>query len=336
MGSRVKETKSETATAKVTVMPNWKKNRPMTPFMKATGTNTAMMERLVASTARPISEVPFRAAVMWSWPCSRCRTMFSRTTMASSMRRPMASDSAMSVITLSVMPRKYMAMNEEMTEMGRVRPVMTVERQELRKQKTISTVSSPPSRSVLVTSWTESRIMMDPSRTIWISTEGGSSVRSLAISLLTASTTPTVLDLDCLKTSRTTAGTPSMSASVRCSSTPSRTSATWPRVTGTPARWLTTMEPKPETSRGFPAMRTGQLRTAPVDPAQRRVDVLAGRARPPPRRPPARAPPAREGSRSTDTSRLDCRPPASPCPRRAGSRAGASPAGPPGWSARAG
>jgi hypothetical protein len=78
----------------------------MTPFMKATGTNTAMMERLVASTASPISEVPFRAAVMWSCPCSRCRTMFSRTTMASSMRRPMASESAMSVITLSVMPRK--------------------------------------------------------------------------------------------------------------------------------------------------------------------------------------------------------------------------------------
>jgi len=104
----------------------------------------------------------------------------------------------MSVITLSVIPRKYMAMNEAMTEMGRVRPVMTVERQELRKQKTISTVRRAPMTSVLVTSWTESLIITDPSRTSWISTEGGSSLRSSSISLLTASTTPTVLAFDCL------------------------------------------------------------------------------------------------------------------------------------------
>ena len=63
-----------------------------------------------------------------------CRTMFSRTTMASSMSRPMDSESAISVIVFSVIPRKYMMMKEEMTEIGRVRPVMTVERQEFRKQ----------------------------------------------------------------------------------------------------------------------------------------------------------------------------------------------------------
>ena len=43
-------------------------------------------------------------------------------------------------------------MNDEMTEMGSVRPVMTVERHEFRKQKTMTIVRNPPSSSVLRTS----------------------------------------------------------------------------------------------------------------------------------------------------------------------------------------
>ena len=66
-----------------------------------------------------------------------------------------------------------MTMNDEMTEMGSVRPVMTVERQEFRKQNTIRTVSRPPSTSVFSTSATDSRMKFDVSRTIWISVPGG-------------------------------------------------------------------------------------------------------------------------------------------------------------------
>ena len=40
----------------------WKKKRPTIPFMNATGTKTAMIDIEVASTARPISSVPLRAA----------------------------------------------------------------------------------------------------------------------------------------------------------------------------------------------------------------------------------------------------------------------------------
>ena len=43
-------------------MPNGKKNLPTMPFMKATGTNTAQIAKVVAITARPISSVPSRAA----------------------------------------------------------------------------------------------------------------------------------------------------------------------------------------------------------------------------------------------------------------------------------
>src|SRR3972149_4370772 len=44
IGSSVKETKRETSTAKVTVIPNWKKKRPTIPFMNATGPKTATMD----------------------------------------------------------------------------------------------------------------------------------------------------------------------------------------------------------------------------------------------------------------------------------------------------
>ncbi len=104
IGSSVKDANSDTATAKATVMPNGKNMRPTMPPMNATGTNTARIESEVESTAKPISSVPLRAAVKWSSPRSRCRTMFSRTTMASSIRMPMARDSAIRVIMFSVKP----------------------------------------------------------------------------------------------------------------------------------------------------------------------------------------------------------------------------------------
>ncbi len=104
IGSSVKLTNSDTSTATATVTPNWKKKRPMIPLMNAMGTNTATIANVVAITARPISSVPPARAVTWSLPMPRWRTMFSRTTMASSMRSPMHSDSAISVRKLSVKP----------------------------------------------------------------------------------------------------------------------------------------------------------------------------------------------------------------------------------------
>ena len=130
---------------------------PATPYMNATGTNTATIEKVVAATASPISSVPLNEAVVWSSPSSMCRTMFSRTTMASSMRMPMASERPSSDIVLSVKPNAQTLMNAASTETGSARPVMTVERQELRKKKTTSTVRSAPSTSVVCTSFTERR-----------------------------------------------------------------------------------------------------------------------------------------------------------------------------------
>ena len=101
IGSNVKEMKSEMSTATEMVMPNCWRNWPTMPGMKATGMNTATRANVVASTARPTSLVPLAAALTGSSPCSRRWVMASRTTTASSMSRPMASDSASSVIWLS-------------------------------------------------------------------------------------------------------------------------------------------------------------------------------------------------------------------------------------------
>jgi len=54
--------------------------------------------------------------------------------MASSMRRPIASESASSVMVLMVKSITHMMKNAEMMEMGSASPVMTVDRHELRKR----------------------------------------------------------------------------------------------------------------------------------------------------------------------------------------------------------
>ena len=133
MGSSVNEMKRLTSTEATTVKPKGRNHSPDTPGMKATGTNTATIEKVVAATARPISDVPCSAAVRRSTPRSRWRTMFSRTTMASSIKTPMASDRPSRLMKLSVKPHNHTAMNAAITEVGSESAVISVERQELRK-----------------------------------------------------------------------------------------------------------------------------------------------------------------------------------------------------------
>ena len=65
--------------------------------------------------------------------------MFSRTTMASSINRPTASERAIRLIMLMVTLAISMKKNVAMIAIGSVRPVMMVERQELRNKNTIKT-----------------------------------------------------------------------------------------------------------------------------------------------------------------------------------------------------
>ncbi len=63
----------------------------------------------------------------------------------------MARERPRSDIVSSLKPNAHTAMNDASTLTGRARPVMTVERQELRKRKTTSTVRSAPSNSASCT-----------------------------------------------------------------------------------------------------------------------------------------------------------------------------------------
>ena len=60
--------------------------------------------------------------------------MFSRTTIASSISMPIARERPIRVSTLRVKPKARMAMKPATTEIGRVMPVITVERHELRNR----------------------------------------------------------------------------------------------------------------------------------------------------------------------------------------------------------
>ena len=144
MGSSVKEISKLTITEATTVKPKGRNHSPDTPGMKATGMNTATMENVVPATAMPISAVPLSAAVRRSEPRSMCRTMFSRTTIASSMSTPMAKDKPSKLMKLSVKPHSHTAMKAVITEVGSDRAVMSVERQEFKNTYTTKIVRPAP------------------------------------------------------------------------------------------------------------------------------------------------------------------------------------------------
>jgi hypothetical protein len=71
MGARVRASSRDRTTATESVTPNWKKNFPMIPFMKTTGTKMAKMATVAARAAKVISRAPTMAALMRESPLSR-------------------------------------------------------------------------------------------------------------------------------------------------------------------------------------------------------------------------------------------------------------------------
>ena len=90
----VSEIASDTRMAIESVTVNSWNNRPRMPPISKIGMNTAIKERLIESTVNPTSRAPRKAASMRGIPSSRCREMFSITTIASSTTKPVAMVSA--------------------------------------------------------------------------------------------------------------------------------------------------------------------------------------------------------------------------------------------------
>ena len=91
MGDIVRATKPEMMSADATVTANSRKSWPVISIIKARGTKTATAEIVAEITAKAISSIPRRAASMGSTPASTQRVTFSKTTMASSTTKPIAS-----------------------------------------------------------------------------------------------------------------------------------------------------------------------------------------------------------------------------------------------------
>ena len=195
MGSRVKEINKLTKTEIATVKANGLNHSPETPCMNATGINTAIIEKVVEATAKPISRVPSDAAVRRSLPISICRTMFSRTTMASSINTPMASDKPSKVIKLRVKPHSQTAIKAAITEVGKLSAVINVERHEFKKTNTTNTVKIAPNNSESITLFKLFCAFLPPSQVISTCVPWGSVALISATTERTLSATVIVLAL---------------------------------------------------------------------------------------------------------------------------------------------
>jgi len=147
MGMTDTDTNSDRLTAQVTAMAMSLKSCPASSWMKTTGRNTATVVRVEASTAPQTSLVPSYAARTGPLPsCFRCRSMFSRTTMALSTSMPTAKEMPARETTFRLRPKSFMKMKVPMMEMGMDTATMTVDEKLRRKSSSTMTASAPPMR----------------------------------------------------------------------------------------------------------------------------------------------------------------------------------------------
>ncbi len=90
-GVSVSETMPLAKIETMMVMENSRKMRPTRPLIKTSGRNTAAREMVMARIVKLISLADCKAASRAPRPPSMRRTVFSRKTMASSTKNPMAS-----------------------------------------------------------------------------------------------------------------------------------------------------------------------------------------------------------------------------------------------------
>src|SRR3972149_1621801 len=121
---------------------------PVVPGKSATGTNTAIRTREVATTAPVTSRIAAEAARMASRsPSLTWRAMFSITTIASSTTRPVASTMPKRVSVLIEKPSSFTKAKVPISETGIVAAGMSVARQSSRNRNItrITSAIAPPS-----------------------------------------------------------------------------------------------------------------------------------------------------------------------------------------------
>ena len=137
---------SEVSSAMPTVTASARKNTPVTPVIEISGRNTTMGVMVDPTKGTRISRIALRIASARDWPASRCITMFSTTTMASSITSPTAAASPPSVIRLKLSPMICSAMNVTPMVAGITSPATSEVPQSRRNRTMMSDARIRPSR----------------------------------------------------------------------------------------------------------------------------------------------------------------------------------------------
>src|SRR5438093_1012313 len=165
---------SDTSTAIVSVIDNAWKNWPTTPWSRPSGRKTTTVVSVEVVTGQSSSWIASRMAAVRSGFTSRCRTIFSVMTTASSMTRPMAIAIAPSVIRLKVCPSSHIT-KIVMTRVSGMDDALTaVIRLWRRKRRSTMTASAAPTSMASRTALTASRTSDAWSYTSLSRTPGGS------------------------------------------------------------------------------------------------------------------------------------------------------------------
>ena len=152
IGDSVSAITPDTITEPASVKANSRNSVPVTPPRKPIGAYTAASVIVMETTGPTISRAPFSDACTGGRPSSRCRWMFSTTTMASSTTRPIASTIASSVSRLKLKPAASIRMQTPISDSGMVTTGMITDRSEARNRKITTTTIRTASVSVFSTS----------------------------------------------------------------------------------------------------------------------------------------------------------------------------------------
>ncbi len=138
---------------------------------------------------KPICWEPFSAASMGDSPCSSRREMFSTTTMASSMTKPVAIVSAISDRLFRLKPARYITPKVPISDSGTATLGISVAATLRRNRKVTITTSAIDSISSNWTSLIEARMVWVRSERMVIFTPSGSAACSAGSCALMLSTT---------------------------------------------------------------------------------------------------------------------------------------------------
>ena len=131
--------------ANTMVRPNWRKNCPVMPDIKAIGKKVTASHRVMATAAIPISIRPFSAASSGASPIFRWRIIFSSTTTESSTKIPIHKVIPISDIMLKVNPAEYITKNVAIKEVGIATITAAMERQPRKNRNRTKPVVIRPS-----------------------------------------------------------------------------------------------------------------------------------------------------------------------------------------------